>query len=95
LARADFAGQVADRASDEARAEIEPEHDRGLRDGLEVDRAVARAVGSLRCLADEFGLKKRLEGERDRRFRDPRTPGDLGPRDRGPGADRVEHRALV
>ena len=60
LARADFAGQVAERASDEPCAEVEPEHDRGLRDGLEVDRAVARAVGSLRCLADEVGLKERL-----------------------------------
>jgi hypothetical protein len=95
LARADLAGQVAERAADEARAEVEPEHDRGLRDGLEVDRAVTRAVRSLRCLADEIGLEKRLEGERDRRLRDPRTPGDLGPRDRSSGADRVEHRALV
>ena len=45
LARADLAAQVADRAAQEARADVEPEHERRLGDRLEERRAVARAVG--------------------------------------------------
>ena len=43
LARADLAAQVADRAAQEARAEVEAEDERRLRNGLEEDGAVARA----------------------------------------------------
>src|SRR5262249_22467953 len=95
LAGANLAGEITDRAADEARTEVEPEHDRCLRHGLEVDGAVAGAVRSLGRLADELGLEERLERERDRRLRDARAPGDLGSRDRRSGANRVQHRALV
>ena len=44
LARAHVAAQVADRAAQEARAEVEPEHERGLGHRLEEDRAVASAA---------------------------------------------------
>src|SRR5262249_59798388 len=56
LAGANLAGEITDRAADEARTEVEPEHDRCLRHGLEVDGAVAGAVRSLGRLADELGL---------------------------------------
>ena len=95
LTRADLPGQIADGAAHEARAEVETEHDRGFGHRLEVDGAVARAVGALSRLADEVGLEQRLEDERDRRLRDARAPGDLRPRDRRAGADRLEHGALV
>src|SRR5205823_14761051 len=95
LTRADLPGQIADGAAHEARAEVETEHDRGFGHRLEVDGAVARAVGAVSRLTDEVGLEQRLEDERDRRLRDARAPGDLRPRDRRAGADRLEHGALV
>ena len=42
---ADRAGQVAERAAQEARAEVDPEDERRFRDRLEVDGAVRRACG--------------------------------------------------
>ena len=95
LPGADVAAQVADRAAEEARAEVEPEHERRLGNRLEEDRAVVRAVRLARRLAHEPRADQRLERERHRRLRDSRAPRDLGSRDRRPGADRLEHRALV
>jgi hypothetical protein len=95
LPRANAPGQVADRAANETRAEVDPEDQRRLRNGLEEDRSVARAVAVRRRLADEARVEKRLQGERDRRLRDPGAARDLGARDRRAGADRVEHRSLV
>ena len=87
--------EVADRAAQEAAAEVEPERERRLGDRLEEDRAVARAGRLLGGLADEAGVDERLERERDGRLRDPGPARDLGPRDRRARADRLEHRALV
>src|SRR5213078_4673636 len=64
LTRADLPGQIADGAAHEARAEVETEHDRGFGHRLEVDGAVARAVGAVSRLTDEVGLEQRLEDER-------------------------------
>jgi len=61
LPRADLAAQVADRAAQEARAEVEPEHERGLVHRLEEGRPVLRAVGVVVGLADEACLEQRLE----------------------------------
>ena len=94
-ARANVAAEVADRAAQEPAADVETEHERGLGNGLEEDRAVARAVRSRSRLADEAGVDERLERERDGRLRDAGAPRDLGAGDRRPGADRLEHGALV
>ena len=56
LARADRPGEVAHRAAQEPRAEVEPEHERSLRHRLEVDGAVARAVRRALRLAHQAGL---------------------------------------
>ena len=95
LARPDVPAQVADRAAQEARAEVEPEHERGLVHRLEERRAVLRAVGVVVGLAHQPGLEQRLERHRHRRLGDPDAARDLRARDRRAGADRVEHRALV
>ena len=79
----------------EAGAEVEPEHERGLRHGFEVDRAVARALRRRTRLADEPGDEKRLQRQRDGRLRDSGTPGDLRPRDGRAEAYRLEDGALV
>ena len=95
LSRANRAGEIAERAAEEPRAEIDPEDERSLGDGLEVDGAVARAGGGGRGLAHEPGAEQRLEGQRDGRLRDARPPRDLRARDRRPAADRVEDGFLV
>ena len=95
LAGADLAGEVADRAAEEPRADVETEHERRLGHGLEEDRAVARALRVVLCLAHEARLEQRLQGQRHGRLRDPGASRDLGPRDRCRGADRLEHGALV
>ena len=87
LARAHVAAQVADRAAQEPGAEVEAEHERRLRDRLEEDGAVARAVRLARRLADEPGLEQRLQRERHGRLRDAGPARDLGARDRRP--DRI------
>ena len=95
LPRADLAAQVADRAAQEARAEVEAEHEPRLGHDLEEGGAVGRPARVGRGLAHEAGVEQRLERERDGRLRDPRPARDLGARDRRAGADRVEHGALV
>ena len=95
LARPHLAVEVADRPAQEARAEVEAEHERRFRDRLEEDRAVARPSGIVGGLAHEAGVEERLQRQRDGRLRDPDPPRDLGPRDRRPGADRLQHGALV
>ena len=95
LPDADVAGEVADCAAGEARAEVEAEHERGVGDGLEEDGAEARAVRVVLGLAHEPGLEQRLQRERDGRLRDPDAARDLGARDRRLGAQGLEHGALV
>ena len=76
---ADRPGEVAHGASDEPRAEIEPEHEGGVDNGLEVHGAVAGAVGAAGGFADQAGVEQRLERRRDGRLRDPGAAGDLRP----------------
>ena len=95
LARADRAAEVRQRAAQEPRADVDAEDERGLRDGLEEHGPVAAAGPRLLGLADEPGVQQRLQRDRHRRLRDPRAARDLGARDRGRVADRVEDRALV
>ena len=95
LSRPDLAGEVADGAAQEARAEVEAEHERGLRHGFEVDRAVARALRRRAGLAHEPGIEERLQRQRDGWLRDSGTPGDLRPRDGRAEAYRLEDGALV
>ena len=95
LAGADLAGEVADRAAEEPRADVETEHERRLGHGLEEDRAVARPLRVVLRLAHEAGLEQRLQGQRHGRLRDPGATRDLGSRDRRRGADRLEHGTLV
>jgi len=91
----DIPGEVTDGAAQEARAEVEAEHERGLRHGFEVDGAVARALRRRAGLADEPGIEERLQRQRDGRLRDSGTPGDLRPRDGRAEAYRLEDSALV
>ena len=79
----------------EPRAEVEPEHERGVGDRLEEDGAEARAGRIVLGLAHEARRDERLQRERDGRLRDPDAPRDLGARDRRVGAHRLEHGALV
>jgi hypothetical protein len=58
VSRAGHAAQVAERAAQEARADVDAEHERGLGDRLEEHRAVAGAVGIVHGLADEAGLEQ-------------------------------------
>ena len=88
-------GEVADGAAQEARAEVEAEHERGLRHGFEVDRAVARALRRRAGLAHEPGIEERLQRQRHGRLRDFGTPRDLRPRDGRAEAYRLEDGALV
>ena len=74
LARADPPAEIADGAAEEARPEVEAEHERGLGHRLEVGRAVAGAARRLGALADEPGLEERAQRERDRRLGNPRVP---------------------
>src|SRR5215208_6152096 len=87
--------EVADGAAQEARAEVEAEHERGLRHRFEVDSAVTRAMRRRAGLADEPSLEERLQRQRDRRLGDSGTPGDLRPRDGRAEAYRLEDGALV
>ena len=93
--RPHVAAEVADRAAQEPAADVEPEHERRLGDGLEEDGAVPRPGRLARRLADEARVEQRLERERHRRLRDAGAPRDLGARDRRARADRLEHRPLV
>ena len=93
--RPHVAAEVADRAAEEPAADVEPEHERRLGDGLEEDGAVPRPVRLARRLADEAGVEQRLERERHRRLRDAGAPRDLGAGDGRTRADRLEHRPLV
>ena len=95
LARADRALEIAERATDEACAEVEPEHQRSLGHGLEVDGSVAGAVRPARGFAHEPGVEQGTQREGDRRLGDPRAARDLGARDRCAFADRLEHGPLV
>jgi hypothetical protein len=63
VARLDLAPQVADRSSQEARSEVQPEHESGVRDGLEEDRSIARPARVVVDLADEACAEERLERE--------------------------------
>src|SRR5207342_3543419 len=49
------AAEIADRPAQEARAEVEAEHERRLEDRLEVDRPVARSRWAVLGLADQTG----------------------------------------
>ncbi len=80
LAGADLAGEVADRAAEEAGADVEAEHERRFGDGLEEHRAVARPFRVVLRLAHEAGLEQRLQRERHGRLRDPCAARDLRPR---------------
>ena len=95
LSRAGLAPQIADRAAEEARAEIEAEHERSLGHRLEEDSPVARPVRSLGRLADQTGIEQGEDRERDGRLRDPDHARDLGPRDGRRRADRLEHGPLI
>ena len=95
LPRADPACEVRDGAAEEARAEIEPEHERGAGDRLEEDGAVARPVGPVRRLAHEAGLLERAQCKGHRRLRDADAARDLRTRDGRVGPDRLENSALV
>ena len=87
--------QVAERAAEEPRPHVQPEHEGGVRDGLEEDRAVARPARVGLGLPDEPGVDERLEGHRDGRLRHSCAAGDLGPGDRRPRPDRLEDGSLV
>ena len=63
LAGPDLSAQVADRPTQEARTEIEPNHQGGLRDRLEVDGAVAGAAGLVGRLPDEAVVEQGLQSE--------------------------------
>jgi len=91
----DVAAEVADRTAEEATADVEPERERRLGDGLEEDRPVPRAARPLGGLADEPRVEERPERERHGRLRDPGPARDLRARDRGARADRLEHRPHV
>jgi len=54
------AGQVTDRDAEEARSEIDAEHERGLGVRLVIDGAVVRPVGVVRGLAHEAVVEERL-----------------------------------
>ena len=95
LSRAHPAGEIAEHTAEEARTEVDRQHERRLVHRLEVDGAVARPAGAVRGFAHEAGVEQRLEGERDGRLRDPRTARDLRTRDGRTGADRPQHRFLV
>ena len=95
LACTDAAGEVADGAAQEAGAEVEAEHQRGLGHRLEEHGAVGRPVAGGIRLAHEPGVEQRRQRRGRRRLRDPRAAADLGARDRCARADRVEHGTLV
>ena len=95
LPSADGAAEVADRASEEPCAEVEAEHEGGVRHRLEEDGPVARPARIMVDLAHESGVEQRLQRERDGRLGDPGAAGDLRPRDRRACADRLEYRPLV
>ena len=95
VAGTDCTLEVAERPAEEAGAEVEAEDERRLRHRLEVDGAVARPVGIRLRLAHELVLEQGLEGDRDRRLRDPGSARDLGARDRRTGPDRLEDGLLV
>ena len=83
------AAQVADRAAQEARADVDAEDERGVVDRLEEERAVARAAGIVLAWRTSPRRDERLQGQRDGRLGDPRAARDLGTRDRATGADRL------
>ena len=95
LAGAHVAAQVADRAAEEAGAEVETEDERGFGDEVEEDGAVGRPARVGLGLLHESRVEQRLQRERDGRLRDAGAARDLGPGDRCAGPDRLEHRALV
>ena len=95
LARPYVPAQVAERSAQEARPEVEAQHERGLGDGLEEQRAVAAATRVVVDLPDERGMQKGAKRDRDGRLGDPGSPRDLGPRDRRAGPDRLEDGTLV
>ncbi len=94
-AREGGAAEVADGPAKEAGADVEPEHERGVGDRLEEDRAVARTPGALRRLAHEARVEERPKRERDRRLRDSDAARDLGAGDRRARANGFEDAALV
>ena len=66
--------EVADRHAQEAGADVDAEHERCLRDRLEEERAVARALAVARRLAHQPRLEQRLQRERHGRLRDADAP---------------------
>jgi hypothetical protein len=91
----DLPGEVRDSTAQEARAEIESEHERGVGYRLEEQRAVARPVRAARSLAHQAGILERAKRQRDRRLRNAHPTRDLRPRDRRPGSNRLEHGPFV
>ncbi len=73
LARPHLAAEVADRAAEEASAEIEAEDERSFRNEVEEDGAVGWPPRVRLGLLHEPRLEERLQRERDRRL------GDAGP----------------
>jgi hypothetical protein len=57
LAGPDLAPQVAERTTQEARPDVQPEHERGVRNRLEVHGAVARPSRVVRRLAHQPGIE--------------------------------------
>ena len=95
LARPDVAAKVAQGPAQEPRPEVEAQDERGLRDGLEEQRAIAAPAWVVVDLADERRVEEGLQRDRDRRLGDAGPSRDLGARDGRAGADRLEHGALV
>ena len=71
LPRAHFAAQIADSPSQEARAQVEADHEGGLGYRLEEQSSVAGAARAAAGLAHETRVHQGLERERDGRLRDP------------------------
>ena len=95
LARADGPGEVGDGGAQVAGADVDAEHDRGVRHRLEEHGAVARPVRPRRGLAHQPGLDQRPQRAGDGRLGDARLPRHLRARDRCRPADHVQHGALV
>ncbi len=95
LARADGPGEVGDGGAQVAGADVDAEHDRGVRHRLEEHGAVARPVRPRRGLAHQPGLDQRPQRAGDGRLGDARLPRHLRAGDRCRPADHVQHGALV
>jgi len=94
-ARTDVAAEIAHADAEEPSADVEAEREPRLGHRLEVDRPVVRPARRLLRFPDEPGISKGLERKRDRRLRDAGLTRDLGARDGGGRANRIEHGPFV